>query len=62
MSEEIKQAVAAIQQAFEAGDHTHLREATDTLYRLTRTTADWEARAAYEEHSAEHTCGYWLDG
>lgn len=61
MNEEIKQAVAAARQALEANDEKQLRDAADTLYRLTRTSADWETRAAYEEHSAEHTCGYWLD-
>ncbi len=62
MSEEIKQAVAEVQAAFQSGDVKWLHAAADSLYRATRTTADYEARAAYEEHCLEHTSGYWLDG
>ena len=61
MSEEVEKAVAEVQAAFQSGDMQRLHTAADSLFRATRTTADYEARAAYEEHSAEHTCGYWLD-
>ena len=61
MTEEIAHAVTEVWNAYVHEDAERLRDAAVDLWRLTRHPYANEALAAYEEHSAEHTCGYWLD-